>query len=203
LEAEKRVQRLLDQACGEVKALAPGWDRHRLIERIQEIHLSAAADRKGEEAVPLFRRRRIARSARDLLKEIELAGFGFGTAEAEANFLSWLRFFRSFDGVVRVPVWGAPQSQTRRGGDRRSGLQLFKGSVLSKIVRLYREAHANPRFSLEGPLVRFANTVGELALGKAKPFSSDAVKAEFRREKLRAPRPRRQRPYNSDRSNPR
>jgi hypothetical protein len=187
LEAEKRNQRLLDQACGEVKALAPGWDRHRLIERIQEIHLSAAADRKAEEAVPLLRRRRIARSARDLLKEIELAGFGFGTAEAEAEFLTYLRFFRSFDGVVRVPVWGeAPQTQTRRGGARRSGLQLFKGSVLSKIVRLYREAHANPRFSLEGPLVRFANTVGELALGKAEPFTSNAVKAEFRRLKLRA-----------------
>jgi hypothetical protein len=140
----------------------------------------------------LARRRRIARHAGDLLKEIELGGFGFGTAEEEDEFLTRLRFFRRFDGVVRLPVWGeAQQSQPKRGGDRRSGLQSFKGSVLGKIVGLYREAHANPGFSPEGPLVRFANTVGELALGKAKPFTSNAVKAEFRRMKVKAPRPRR------------
>jgi hypothetical protein len=163
-----------------------------LIERIREIHLSATADRRGEEAVPLDRRRRIARLARELHKEIELVGIGFGTAEAEAAFMSQLRFFRTFDGVVRLPVWGeSPQSPPKRGGARRSGLRSFEGSVLEKIVRLYREAHANPGFSSEGPLVRFANTVGELALGTAKPFSSNAVKAEFRRVKLKAPRPRR------------
>jgi hypothetical protein len=158
-----------------------------LAERILEIQWFAVAVRKEEEAVPLGRRRRIARLARDLLKEIELAGIGIGTVEQEAAFLTLLRMLRTFDGVVRLPAReAAPQSQSKRGGDRRSGVRSFKGSVLVKIVGLYCEAHANPRFSEGGPLVRFANTVGELALGKAKPFTSNAVKAEFRRMKLGA-----------------
>jgi hypothetical protein len=156
-----------------------------LTKRIQEIQAIC----KEEELVSLDRRRRIARLARCLHKEIELAGIGLGTVEQEAAFLSHLHVSQTLDGIVRLPVREARQSQSKRGGARRSGLQSFKGLVLGKIVRLYREADANPRFSPEGPLVRFANTVGELALGIAKPFTSNAVKAEFRRMKLKAARP--------------
>jgi hypothetical protein len=153
--------------------------------RIIEIHRFAE-----ERFVPLDQRRRIARLARDLHKEIELAGIGIGTVESEPVFLSHLRMLSSGDGVFRLPVWGeVPQTRSQRGGSRRSGIRTLKGSVLGKIVRLYYEAHANPRFSSKGPLVRFANTVGELVLGKAKPFTSDAVKAECRRMKVKAPRP--------------
>jgi hypothetical protein len=174
VEAEKRVQRLLDQACDEVKALAPGWDRDRLMWEINSI---AAAIRQ-EEYVPVGRRRRIVRLAGDLLRELELAGVGIGTAEQEAVFLNSLRMLKTFDGVIRV-----------LGGARRSGLRSLKSSVLRRIVRLYCEAQAKPRFSREGPMVRFVNTVGELALGDAKPFSSDADMGEFRRMKLQARRP--------------
>lgn len=185
MEAEKRAQRLLDQACDEVKALAPGWDGRRLTKRIQEIQAIC----KEEELVSLDRRRRIARLARCLHKEIELAGIGVGTVEQEAAFLSHLHVLQTLDGIVRLPVREARQSRSKRGGARRSGLRSLKGLLLGKIVGLYCEAHANPRFSSEGPLVRFANTVGELAFGKARPFTSNAVQGEFRRTKLKARQP--------------
>jgi hypothetical protein len=184
MESEERAQRLLHQACGEIKVIAPGWNQQRLAERIGEIQLFATPS-----LVPLDQRRRIARLARKLDKEIELAGIGVGTVESEPVFLSHLRLLGTIDGVVHLPVWGkAPQSQSKRGGARRSGLRSLRGSVLGKIVRLYCEAHANPRFSPEGPLVRFANMVGELALDEAKPFTPNAVKAEFWRMKLKARR---------------
>jgi hypothetical protein len=91
VEAEKRVQRLLDQACDEVKALAPGRDRDRLMWEINSI---AAAIRQ-EEYVPVGRRRRIVRLAGDLLRELELAGVGIGTAEQEAVFLGLPRHARA------------------------------------------------------------------------------------------------------------
>jgi hypothetical protein len=137
----------------------------------------------------LDRRRKIARLAHSLRKEIELAGVGVGTEESEPVFLSHLRMLCNVDGIVRLPAWGQPpQGRPKRGGDRRSGLRSERGEVLGQIVRLYCEAHAKPRFSRQGPLVRFVNAVGELAFGKAKPFTPDAVKAEFRRMKLKARR---------------
>jgi hypothetical protein len=190
VEAEKRDQRLFDQACNEVKALAPGWDRDRVMKRIEEIHLFAATIRKEEEFVSLYRRRRIAHFARCLHNEIELAGIGIGTVEQRDVFQTLLHLLTSLDGVVRLPGQG-PQNRSKRGGARRSGLRLFKGSVLERIVRLYREAHANPRFSSKGPLVRFANTVGELVLDTATPFPSNAVKAEFQKMKRKAALPHR------------
>ncbi len=54
------------------------------------------------------------------------------------------------------------------------------------IVRLYVDAHAKPAFSVGGPLVRFANGIGELVLQEQEPFTSDAVKAEFRRQRRKA-----------------
>ena len=42
-------------------------------------------------------------------------------------------------------------------------------------------ASEKPGFTKNGPLVRFVNQVGEAVLREAKPFSSDAVKGEFRR----------------------
>ena len=45
------------------------------------------------------------------------------------------------------------------------------------------EAHANPGFSIGSPLVRFANAIGEIALGDGEPFTADAVKTEYIRLK--------------------
>ena len=42
-------------------------------------------------------------------------------------------------------------------------------------------ASEKPGFTKNGPLVRFVNQVGEAVLREAKPFTSDAVKGEFRR----------------------
>jgi hypothetical protein len=185
VETEKRVERLLQQACCEVKTFAPGWDRDRLI---WEIHSFAVAVRREQETVPLDRRRRIARLARDLDKEIELAGIGIGTVEAGEVFLGYLRLLATFDGFSHSPVWGEASQSLSKRGTRRSRLRSLKDSVLEKTVQLYFEAVANPGFSAEGPLVRFANGIGELTLGTAKPFTSDAVRAECRRMKMKARR---------------
>jgi hypothetical protein len=50
-------------------------------------------------------------------------------------------------------------------------------------ARLYYEAHARPGFSVGGPLVRFANAIGEIALGEREPFTADAVRTEYNRLK--------------------
>jgi hypothetical protein len=55
-------------------------------------------------------------------------------------------------------------------------------------VLLYCEAHERPGFTQDGPLVRFVNAVGELALGETRPFKSAMVRDEFR---LMSPRARR------------
>ena len=69
------------------------------------------------------------------------------------------------------------------GGNRRSGERSLKSSVLGMIVLLYCEAHARPGGAENGPLFRFANAVGELALGERQQFTPGAVRAEFRRMK--------------------
>ena len=72
----------------------------------------------------------------------------------------------------------ASQSQSKRGGDRRSGERTLEASILGMIVRLYSEAQEEPAFSDGGPLVRFAYSAGRWALGvEGDPFTSDAVKA--------------------------
>jgi hypothetical protein len=77
---------------------------------------------------------------------------------------------------------------TAWGGDRRSGEHTLHSSVLRMSVLLYCEAHAKPGFAILGPLVRFTNTIGEMALGQIEPFSSDAVRAAFRRMQPKARR---------------
>ena len=56
-------------------------------------------------------------------------------------------------------------------------------------VRLYHEAHAMPGGKEGGLSFRFASAVGEFALGEPMPFTPAAVRAEFRRMKVKARRP--------------
>jgi hypothetical protein len=112
--------------------------------------------------------------ARDLQRELE----GLGGLHGE--FSDTLRALAGPE-----PAW---RRNLKVGSDRRSGERTLKSSVLGMAVRLYCEAHANPRFSIDGPLVRFANALGELVLGETNPFSPDAVRAEFRRMKPNARR---------------
>jgi hypothetical protein len=62
------------------------------------------------------------------------------------------------------------------GGNRRSGERSLKSSVLGMIVLLYRESHARPGGAENGPLFRFANAVGQLALGERDPFTPGSVR---------------------------
>jgi hypothetical protein len=118
MEAEMSAERLLQQACGEVKAFAPGWDRDRLTQGIWEIYGFPLATRREQEFMPLDRRRHIARLARDMLREIELAEIRFATVEAETGFLAQLRWLRSFDGsnaaIVEQTASDAPEWAARR-----------------------------------------------------------------------------------------
>ena len=75
-----------------------------------------------------------------------------------------------------------------RGGDRRSGERKLKSLVMGQALLLYCEAAAKPMWSPTGPMFRFVNLIGELALGGEKPFSPNSVSAEFRRMRPRAKR---------------
>jgi hypothetical protein len=202
----ENCERLLRQACGQVRPFALGWSERNVCLRICDIWRFALFN--SERVISLARRRRIARladnlreasgrldgafaevlgnladagrqPARDLRKELNgLGGLG-------GEFLDTLRELAG--GSVFPTSRGSPRPPWRAalkaGGDRRSGDRSLKGSVLGMAVRLYYEAHANPGFSVGGPLVRFANAIGEFALGENEPFTVDSVRAEYRRFK--------------------
>lgn len=158
---------------------AVGWNEARLLERVYEIFRFAQLN--SRKVIPLDRRRRIARLADEMLAELQgLGGLPEGFLDA----------LRALAGTK--PEWRTDQQRrSNRGGDRRSGERTLEGSVLGMIVRVYCEAHHKPAFSEGGPLVRFANAVGRDVLSvSGKPFTSNAVKAEFRRMKSKVRRPR-------------
>jgi hypothetical protein len=160
---------------GEDLEFSLGWTPEKAFLRIQEIKRFATFN--SEAVIPLVRRRRIARLAEELLTELD----GLGVPDGLLDTLHALA------GSERE--WRCKQRNTfTRGGDRRSGDRTLEGSILGMIVRLYCEAHERPTFSKNGPVVRFANAVGEHVLGEANPFTSDAVKAEFRRMKPKSRR---------------
>jgi hypothetical protein len=148
---------------------APGWDWRRVLKRVYENNSYVLSNKE----MPPERRRHIARLAFDLREKV------VGLKWMGSEFNDILRKLAGEEGGRQItrPV------RTGRGGDRRSGERTAKGSALGQIVRLYIEAHAKPAFSTNGPLVRFANGIGELVLQEPKPFTSDAVKAEFRRQR--------------------
>jgi hypothetical protein len=200
MEPEK-IDRLLRRACAEVHALALGWNQRQLLLRIYDIWRFTVFN--SEQVIPLQRRRRISRLATDLLAASSRVGGQFAEAlqkRAAAGQLLARDLQRELEGLGglhgefsdTLRALAGPEPAWRRnlkaGGDRRSGERTLKSSVLGMAVRLYCEAHANPRFSIDGPLVRFANALGELVLGETNPFSPDAVRAEFRRMKPNARR---------------
>jgi len=162
-----------------VKPFAPGWDERRLLERIWEIGRFYVSN--SESAIPLPRRRKIERLAKALRDE--LAGLG----GLDAGFLATLEALAEPHPVHLLAVESksaAPRINQKTdsevwGGPRRKGQRTLKSSVLGMIVRAYFEACAEPGFSKNGPLFRFANAVGEWILGESNPFTSSAVKAEF------------------------
>ncbi len=164
--------------CGEGWRFALGWNEDEFLWRLYEIYRFAIFNSK---VVSLDQRRRIARLASKLLSELN------GLGGLPEGFLDTLHALAGPKGERRT----ASQSRPSPGGDRRSGERTLRSSVLGMIVRLYCEAHEEPTFSDGGPLVRFANSVGRWALGvEGDPFTSDAVKAEFRRMKPEVRRPR-------------
>lgn len=80
------------------------------------------------------------------------------------------------------------------GGDRRSGKRTTESIVLRMAARLYWDLGGRTGFSIDGPLYRFVNLVGELALQKANPFSNNAVNQQWRRLKRELPAYRRANP---------
>ena len=192
----ENVERLLAKACSELTAFAQRWNARSLCNRIYDIWRFAIFN--GNEVIDLARRRRIGRLAADLrgvsgsldgnfLQVLQdLAEAGRWRARELQNELRGLggldgRFSDTLRALVGSdPAW---RGTLKKGGDRRSGERSLEGSVLGMAVRLYYEAHARPGFSVAGPLVRFANAIGEIALGEREPFTADAVRTEYNRLK--------------------
>jgi hypothetical protein len=209
MESEK-AQRLLCQAFAEVTAFAPGRNEGHLLWGIYNIWRFAFFN--GERAIPLGRRRRIARLANDILLEAEGGPPGFWNelGDVSGREPDWrnvprerraTELLEDLNGLGGLKPGFLDALRTRaaserqrfatshaRGGDRRSGEHSLKTSVLRAAVLLYCEAHVEPDYSKSGPLVRFANTLGELALDTRAPFTPDAVRAVFRRMMPRARR---------------
>jgi hypothetical protein len=164
---------------------AIGWNKRRLLEQLYEIDRYYVSN--SESVIPLSRRRKIERLAKRLRDE--LAGLGgldadfLGTLHALAQpHPAHLRAARSESnrgGAVDVKHPGPNGVRKAAKPGSRTGQRTLKSSVLGMIVRAYFEACAEPGFSKNGPLFRFANAVGEWILGESDPFTSDAVKAEF------------------------
>jgi hypothetical protein len=139
-----------------IKNLAPGWTARTVMSRLCEIQRFVLM----ASLIPLPRRRKIGRLARDLL--VELNRLGGLSPETMAD--------------LHALAAGVP---ARSVTDRRVGQFRLKDSVRRMAVRLYIEACADPGFSKDGPIHRFVNAVGELVLNERAAFSSDSVKAEF------------------------
>ena len=204
--AEVKHQAFL-RFCGEDWRFALGWNEEKVLGRLCDIYRFAMFNSRA--VIPFDRRRRIARLAHELLAELngECGPANHGPdaepgscvtcAGSRTRRLGGLpEGFRdtlhALAGPTAKAEWRtASQSQSKRGGDRRSGERTLEASILGMIVRLYCEAQEEPAFSDGGPLVRFANSAGRWALGvEGDPFTSDAVKAEFRRMKPKARRGR-------------
>jgi hypothetical protein len=166
---EAALEKIYTTILDSIKRFAPGWSEFKLKNRIRDIKRFCISN--SDAMIPPNRRRKISRLARELRDELD------GLGGLDASFRDTLR-----DLAAPTKV------RTGRGGDRTSGERGLEQHVLGMATRLYIEACDTPGFSKNGPLFRFANGVGELALGKPGPFTNDAVKAEFRRTKARAPK---------------
>ncbi len=210
------AMRLILEARKQIKKFALGWSEERLLYGICNTVRFAMLNR----AIPLTQRRRIRQIANGLQSEIMGGTLGFqneltgliGIAppnksapmKSSRNRLAG-RLLSELDGLsgispeFRETLRSLARSERERGldrrpwgGDRRSGERSLEASVLGQAVRLYCEAHERPRCSRSPcPLFRFANAVGELALGAPPPFTPGQVRAEFRRMKPKAWRAKR------------
>jgi integrase len=201
----ENFERLFPQAREEIREFAPGWNERHLLLRMYDIRRFAFFN--GERAIPLARRRGIERLAGDLLLEPEGGPPGFWNelGDLSGREPDWrnvspdlraTKLLKELDGLgglsaefldgLRARAASERQrfaASHTRGGDRRSGEHSVKSSVLRMAVRLYCEADAKPGGREGGPLFRFANVIGEFALGERAPFKPGAVRAEFRRMK--------------------
>jgi hypothetical protein len=180
VEAAEVTHQAFLRFCGEDWRFALGWNEDKVLWRLLEIYRFAMFN--SEAVIPFDQRRRIARLAHEFLAELNKPNKLGGLPEGFRDTLQAL-------AGPKAKRRTASQTQSNRGGDRRSGERTLRGGVLGTIVRLYCEAHEEPAFSDGGPLVRFANSAGRWALGvEGDPFTSDAVKAEFRKMKPKARR---------------
>jgi hypothetical protein len=200
------VKKLCLLAREEIEAFAPGWNERRLFQQIEDIWRFGLFSF----VIPMDRRRAIARLATDVLGVSETVDEGEFTPTLERiacerrwkarELHSELAGVGGLSGDFSRTLrdLAGPEAEWRtamkKGGDRRSGERSLKGSVLAMAVRLYCDAHAKPGFSVEGPMCRFSNAIGGLALGVERPFNAEAVRHAHRQEcrarQFRSPRRR-------------
>lgn len=168
--------KLIETTFKSFGAYAPGWSAGKVAGRLCDIKVFFISN--SDAAIPLSRRRRIERTAKKLWEELDGLGGLHGEFLDTLHTLAGAEMARSKPEGIR----------SQHGGDRRSGEHTLKGSVLRMLIHLYMSAHAKPGFARNGPLVRFANAGGELILGQSKPFTSEAVAAEWQRMQKAAPK---------------
>jgi len=141
-----------------IKEFARGWNSHNVAIRISVIHNFVILNSSA--AIPIDRRRKIARLARDLSKELNgLGGVG--------------EYFRI---VLSALASDAPEKTIKT---RREGQHSVGNGVCAMSVRLYLEASAKPTFSPKGPAFQFVEAIRRLTLGEEGAFTPDTVRAEF------------------------
>jgi hypothetical protein len=211
-------RRVFRQACSEIGAFAPGWNKRRLLLRTYEI--CAVVRLNSEQGIPIDRRRRIWRLAGDILLEEKGGPPGFWNEMGDllaGREPDWrtvpaaqraTKLLSELDGLGGLTPEFLTALRTRaasehqrfatshdRGGDWRSGEHSLRNTILRMAVRLYCDAHASPGGSEGGPSFRFANAIRELTSDEPEPFNKGAVRAEFRKIKPKAKRIRGLQPH--------
>lgn len=149
--------------AGMIQEFSLGWNEREVLSRLAEIHRFVLFNTEG--GIPLARRRKIARLARDLSAELK----GLGGLDDH------------FPSTLSALSQNAPP---RTIEDRKTGQRNVKSSVRRMAVRLYIEASDQPGFTINGPLFKFVNAVGSLTLDGKGTFTNDSVRCEFNTMKL-------------------
>lgn len=157
LAAAKRAPKLIEIAKL-IQYFNDDWNEDRVYHCLEAIKIHSVL----YVAIPPERRRRIANLAKTLCEE--LVGI---TVEK-----SFLKILEDLSACAR-PYKGW-------GGDHRSGEDTFEKAVLGMTVRLYIAACREPGFSVNGPLYKFVNSIGELL--HCPPTKNDVVRASFRKQ---------------------
>lgn len=157
------VEDQLDAICASFGPYAEDWGKDKL--KVSLVAISNWALLRDNRVISMEKGRKIAKSARQLLNELD------GVHGLDAEFMRILHALEAM--ALGKPDWRG------RGDDRRSGQQTRDNQALGMIVQLFFQARANPGFSKGGPFTRFVRDV--CALLGIEHISDEAIRGELYR----------------------